>query len=250
MKLIQKLLDAARCLLTGAEDGQVVHGLEAEGLRHALAGHGLDAEIEALRLAVGDDEVADLAADDAGHLAEGHLVRELLQVEVDKVDVERDRAPRGERVGDARSRRTILPPKTLASPRPEMAICLGADVEAREFGLDLARQLELGRLDGEARDVDVAEGEGAEPLEGAGGGIEAEDRPAELEPAAEELEARAARWPGRSCRRATRCPRASAVRKAILEFADTEEALRRGAGHRSRTARRPGPIRNGPAGRP
>ncbi|MCK7478218.1 MAG: hypothetical protein M0C28_13035 [Candidatus Moduliflexus flocculans] len=67
----------------------------------------------------------------------------------------------------------------------------------REFGLDLAGQLELGRGDREAGDVDVAEGEGPEAAEGAGGGIEAEGRPAELETAAEERRARAARGPGR-----------------------------------------------------
>ncbi len=82
-----------------------------------------------------------------------------------------------------------MPPKTLASPRPAMAILSRLKSRRGKLGLDLARELELRRLDGEFRDVDVAQGERADPGEGAGGGIEAEDRPAELDPAAEKLQA-------------------------------------------------------------
>ncbi len=145
--------------------------------------------MEALRLAIGDDEAADLAADDAGDLAERDLVGELLQVEVEDIDIEGDGAARIERLGDAE-----VPEDDLAAEDAGLAPAgdgdlLGTDVEAREIGLDLPGQLELGRLDGEPRDVEVAKDEGADAGEGAGGGVETEGRPAELEPAAEDGQA-------------------------------------------------------------
>src|SRR5512138_37969 len=174
----------ARGLLSGADDRQVVHGLQAERLRHALAGHGFDLEKEALGLAVGDDQVPDLAADNAGDLAEGDLVGELLHVEVEEIDVERDRPAGGERLGDGQVAQDDLAAEDAGLAAAGDDDLVGADLEAREVGLDLAGQLELGRLDGELRDVDVAQDDRPEPTERAGRGVEAERRLAELEAAA------------------------------------------------------------------
>ncbi len=180
--------------------------------------------MEALRLAIGDDQAADLTAHDAGHLAERDLVGELLQVEVDEVDVERDGAARIERLGDAEVPEDDLAAEDAGRTLAGEGDLLGADIEAWEIGLDLPGQLELGRLDGESPDVEVAKDEGADAGDGAGGGVEAEGRPAELEPAAEDGQAEGLDGQGVSSGPDGDIDRLEG-QEGVLEFTDAQEAL-------------------------
>ena len=70
-----------------------------------------------------------------------------------------------------------------------MAILSGPMSRRGNSAWTLPVSLNCGDWMGNLRDVDVAQGEGADPLEGAGRGIEAEGRLAELEPAAVKLQA-------------------------------------------------------------